>query len=86
MQIRGPRWGLAGRGIRSFLSVGFGIGSKIVAGFRIKISAGFGIGHKIIAGYGIQISRIRKMVNLYLLAREIQITELNPQNERDSSA
>ena len=55
-----------GRGIRPFLSAGYGIGSKIVVEFGIQISAGFGIGHKIIAGNGIQISRgngIRSEVN-----------------------
>ena len=35
-------------------STGYGIDSKIVAGYRIQISAGYGIGHKIIAGYRIQ--------------------------------
>ena len=44
---------------------GYGIGSKIVAGFGIQISVGYGIGHKMIAGYGIQIScgtRIRSEI------------------------
>ena len=54
---RAPRWGFTGCGIRPILVVGFGIGSKIVAGYGIQISAGCGIGHKIIAGFGIQISR-----------------------------
>ena len=38
---RGPRWGLAGRGIRHFLSAVFVIGSKIDAKFGIQISAEF---------------------------------------------
>ena len=54
---RGSRWGFAGRGIRPFLSAGYGIGSKIVQGFGIQISAGYRIGHKMITGYGIQIPR-----------------------------
>ena len=53
----GPRWGFAGRGISPFLSAGYGIESKIVAGFRIQISAGYGICHKMIAGYGIPVPR-----------------------------
>ena len=52
-----PPTGFRGMQDETFLSAGFGIGSKIVAGFGIQISAGFGIGQKIIAGYGIQISR-----------------------------
>ena len=55
--IGGPRWGFDGRGIRPLVSAGYGIDSKIVAGFEIQISARYGIGHKIIAGYGIEISR-----------------------------
>ena len=35
-QKRGLRWGLAGRGIRPFLPVRYGTGSKIVAGFGIN--------------------------------------------------
>ena len=52
----GPRWGFAGHRIRPFWSAGYGIGSKIVAGFGIQISVGYGIGNKMITGYGIQIS------------------------------
>ena len=39
------------------MSAGYGISSKIVAGFGIQISSGYGIGHKMIAGYGILIPR-----------------------------
>ena len=56
--IRGPRWDFAGHEIRPFLSMGYGIDSKIVvAGLGIQISLGYGIGHKIIAGNRIQIPR-----------------------------
>ena len=49
--------GFCGTRDKTFLSAGYGIGSKIVAGFGIQIPAGYGIGHKMIAGYGIQIPR-----------------------------
>ena len=39
--------GFRGMRDKTFLSAGYGIGSKIVAGFWIQISAGLGIGQKL---------------------------------------